>query len=531
MLRVALGILGAGMVHPGRVGVILGAPDSDTGKPQAALSAPAPARAAAAVAPAPAQGGANRLRLDFQQAPAGAVLDYLSVAAGLVVVQEVEVLGNVDVRSNGPVGVDEAVELLRTALRQRGYDAARHGRLLTISRLTEPRYLDAPVVRGNDPDAVEKSAEVVTQIVPVRNLSAGRLLENLRPFLATSAGASVNESANALILVAAKKDVRRALQIAAALDSAPTKLVEVRIFQFHYADARQLATVVQQVFGSETSSQSGGGPDQGGPAGGGPPDAPRPPGEFAAAAGSRAAQSAGNLTAVADDTSNSLIVSAPPARFARVAALLEQLDRPTTDITEIRTFRLLNADPSELADELAALFPNSAASADQQLPPLQVGGPPDFGPGQDGGPPGTDGAATESQPANSERALKKSQVLAIPDARTSTLVVSAPSTLFPQISKLIAGLDASPAGKEKIHVYELRGADPQDVNSILQDLLNRNLTARNNNSRSPLLGQNHPLTTRATQQQSSTQTQGFTLGTSGGAGGGEGGGGSGGGGR
>jgi type II secretory pathway component GspD/PulD (secretin) len=119
-------------------------------------------------------------------------------------------------------------------------------------------------------------------------------------------------------------------------------------------------------------------------------------------------------------------------------------------------------------------------------------------------------------------------VVAVSAPRTSSLVVTAASALMPQIAKLIEELDASPARKEIVQVYELRNADPQDVNQILQDIFNRNSTSRNNNnsSRNSLLGQGNPLTTRQTEQQngSSSEASGFGAtagrGNAGGAGGG-----------
>src|SRR5262249_33611812 len=52
------------------------------------------------------------LRLNFRGVPIDMVLDYLSDAAGFIIVKETEVKGKVDVWSNQPVTKDEAVELL-----------------------------------------------------------------------------------------------------------------------------------------------------------------------------------------------------------------------------------------------------------------------------------------------------------------------------------------------------------------------------------------------------------------------------------
>jgi len=76
---------------------------------------------------------------------------------------------------------------------------------------------------------------------------------------------------------------------------------------------------------------------------------------------------------------------------------------------------------------------------------------------------------------------------------------------MPQIAQLIEQLDASAARKELVQVYELRNAEPQDINQMLQDLFHRNTAASSStSSRNSLLGDNNPLTVRQTQQQNST---------------------------
>jgi hypothetical protein len=88
---------------------------------------------------------------------------------------------------------------------------------------------------------------------------------------------------------------------------------------------------------------------------------------------------------------------------------------------------------------------------------------------------------------------------------------------MPQIAEMITQLDASPAKKEQVAVFDLQNADPQDVYQIMQDLFNRNNSMRaNNNSRSSMLGQNNPLTQRATQQQQTVNGNNSRFGNGGG---------------
>ena len=77
---------------------------------------------------------------------------------------------------------------------------------------------------------------------------------------------------------------------------------------------------------------------------------------------------------------------------------------------------------------------------------------------------------------------KKGRVLAVADQRTSSLVVSAASELMPQIAEMIARLDESPAKRQKVFVYSLENADPQEVQSVLSDMFQKTTTSSSRNS-------------------------------------------------
>ena len=112
---------------------------------------------------------------------------------------------------------------------------------------------------------------------------------------------------------------------------------------------------------------------------------------------------------------------------------------------------------------------------------------------------------------DSDRAKKMGRVLAVPDPRTSSIIVMASKTLMPQIADMIAELDSDKGRKEVVGYYDLQNADPQDVQNALQDLFNRNTRMNNNNNQNTMLGQNNPLNKRMQQnsQTSGSTTSGF----------------------
>lgn len=456
--------------------------------------------AAATTSSQPVAESSDELHLNFRGAPLNLILEYLSDAAGFIINKESDVRGTVDVWSKDPVSKEEAVQLLNSVLRKNGYAVVRTGRILTIVSLDTAKTADLEVVTGNDPDEVERSGEVVTQIIPVKFANATQLMNNLQVLLPTTATLSVNESANSLILVASKTEIRRMLRIVSALDTSIASVASVQVFMLKYADARQLATVVSQLFAAQSAGNAGmrqqffnmmrgGGP--GGPPGMGPG------GGNTSASGGNAAGS--RVVAAADEYSNSLIVSASPELMTTISNMVDQVDQPISDVTEVRVFHLQNADPADIADQLTQLFPDETRSGSgNQGSRFQFRGP-------------MMGGGGNSQ--TSTRSQKRTRVIAVADQRTSSVIVSAASELMPQIAEMVTQIDLSPAKREKVAVFELQNADPTDVYYVLQDLFNRNNSMRVNNNRSSTLGQNNPLDQRATQQMRQTAGGNSSFGT------------------
>jgi hypothetical protein len=101
------------------------------------------------------------------------------------------------------------------------------------------------------------------------------------------------------------------------------------------------------------------------------------------------------------------------------------------------------------------------------------------------------------------------RVLAVPDPRTSALIVMASKLLMPQIADMITELDSDKGRKEVVGYFDLQNADPQDVYNNLQDLFQRNNVRPQNTTANPMLGQNSPLNKRITSNTQPT-TQGAT---------------------
>jgi general secretion pathway protein D len=434
----------------------------------------------------------NSLRLNFRGVPLDMVLNHLADATDLIinVVPGTDIKGKVDVWSNQPLTRDEAVDLLNTMLNQNGLAAIRNNRMLTIVSRDEAKTKDIPVKSGNKPEEIPKSDQMITQIIPVQHANAVQLTQNLQPLLPSYATLSANESGNALVLTGTQSDARRIAEIVQALDTSISSVSSIRVFPLKYADATELATAVKQLFEAPAQSTDrrtqimnrffGGDGNRGEGGRDGRRGSSTPTGNPAAT----------RVVAVADERSNSLVVSAPDEMIPTIEQLVREVDVSVSDLTELRVFHLKNADPMEMADIFAELFPDETTSGNNNSQgDFRFRGGPGFPFG---------GNRTSTQ-AESPRLKKKGRVVAVPDQRTSSIIVSAASELMPQIEEMITQLDSSGAKKQKVFVYSLENADVQQVEGIVRDMFDRsNMSGNRNNA-----NQNSPLLNRSQQNQQS----------------------------
>jgi general secretion pathway protein D len=455
-------------------------------KPAAATAPAAPAATSSPLKPAK-----GSILLNFQGAALTDVLNYLSEAAGFVIVQEAPISGTVNVVSRQPITAEEAVDLLNAVLVEKGYVAIRNGRILKIVNRRDAQKRDLPVATGSDPNQIPRKDEMVTQILPLRHGEAAKLVENLRPLLADTSTISANEGSNSILLTDTQTNIRRIAEIIQAIDTSVGSISTIKVYPLHYASATQLATVITQLYTSNTTSSnqrnrgrgSFGGFGFGGP--GGPPGGG---GNSDSSGQSEARQAASRVVAVADDQSNSLIVCAPDTEIPQIEDVIRQIDTSITDVTDTRIFRLQHADASETAEIINALYTdNSSNSSNNQGRNRNnqnrngrgggggLGGP--FGPF------GPQQMANNNNGQQSERALLQAKVVAVGDPRTNSLLVIAGRDTMADIAEMVGRLDASDARKQHVYVHSLEHADADSVANVLRGMLG-DQTATNATSQS-----------------------------------------------
>ncbi len=237
--------------------------DNPSAAPTTDVQSATPDKSAAAIVPAVVQDSAlaptigtnfDELRLNFHNAPLEMVLNYLSEAAGFIIVLDTQVHGNVSVISNHPMNRNEAVDLLNAVLNKNGYAAIRDGRTLTILDKNEAKTRNIPVKTSNDPDKIPNNAEIVTQIIPIRFVEARQLVTDLSSFVSPQATIVANEAGNSVVVTDTQSNIRHLTEIIRAIDNSAEGETEIRVFHLNHASPTDVASELGQIFPSSSST-------------------------------------------------------------------------------------------------------------------------------------------------------------------------------------------------------------------------------------------------------------------------------------
>ncbi|NQV31677.1 MAG: hypothetical protein HQ515_03235, partial [Phycisphaeraceae bacterium] len=379
-----------------------------------------------------------QLEMNFKDAPLQTVVEYLSEKAGLVILADDGMDNRLTVISRSPVNVDEAIGLIDSVLKDSGFSAVRQGRTLRIVTLEQARFYAMSVVKGTDPNAVEASDSMEYRILPVRYRSAEELAENLQPLMPEYAILQANKEGNVLLITDTRANIKRILEIVAALDQPMSAVAKIQVFRLRNADAASTAELIGNIFketatssGSSRSSSRGGG-DRGRGSGG-------PGGMFEmmrarmggdrSSSSSSASSSRGSVpvSASADTRTNSVVVSASEERMMVIEQMIQGLDTTTMDLADVKVYHLEYADAENTAELINDVFGNgsSSRSSNQQSSRSFRG------------PMGMFGGGRSDNNTNDSSSSSNAEVIASADQRTNSIVVSGPPETLMVIEQII----------------------------------------------------------------------------------------------
>ena len=336
--------------------------------------------------------GTDGLILNFRDAQIDQVLNYLSDAAGFIIELDTRVSGTVSVWSAHPVSKNDAVTILNSALAKNGYSVIQAGRILRVMNRSDALH-EVPVIIGNDPDQIPQTGDTVTQIIPVRFVSARQLISDLSLLTPSTATIMANDAGNSIIVTDTQQNIHHLAELVKAIDGSAEDVTEVKVFHLQYHDPVEVASLLSSVFadqGGQNGAQSapirfgglgglaafagrggfGGGGGFGGRGGG-----QGGFGQFFGRGGGQGGQPGGNqssvrprakVVVVADQRMQSVLVTAPKDSMAQVEEIIKEVDKESDKVSRVTVVHLDNADATVVQKALADFQANSGRTTQQQ---------------------------------------------------------------------------------------------------------------------------------------------------------------------
>jgi general secretion pathway protein D len=309
---------------------------------------------------------------NYKDADLGQVIEAVSQVTGRSFIVDPRVRAQVTMLSTSPMSPEAFYEAFLAILQVHGYIAVPSGSVIKIVPDATARQVPA-----NDlPERVSSTSdEIVTQVIQVRNVSAGQLVPILRPMMPQSAHLAAYPSANMLIISDRAANVSRIVRIVQRIDR--TGDGDLDVIRLEHASATEIVRVINSL-----SSAQG-------------------------------AEAAGAARIVADERTNSILLSGEQSQRLRFRTLITHLDTPLEAGGDTQVRYLRYADAEKLAAKLKEQTGAAVAAA---------------------------GGAAAAQAAASPGGVDKS-VTIWAEPETNALVITAPPKTMRSLMSVVDRLD------------------------------------------------------------------------------------------
>jgi general secretion pathway protein D len=251
-------------------------------------------------------------QVNFKDSDIQEVIKFVADITGKTVIVDPRVKGKVKVISASALNEAELYDLFLSVLETQGFTAIEVGNIVRVIPRKDARTSAVPVV--NQPNFGTDA--YITQVIQLYNVSASKVLPVLRPLAPQHAHLAAYEPSNAIIISDTVANIARLKDIIQRIDRAG--VAETDVIALEYAQATDMAAMLQQLSKNEK-------------------DTPQ------------------NTKAiiVADQRSNSLLVTGDEVRRQKVLALVKRLDVSQPQSGNVQVVYLEYADAEEVATVLA----------------------------------------------------------------------------------------------------------------------------------------------------------------------------------
>ncbi|MET0051092.1 MAG: type II secretion system secretin GspD [Candidatus Thiodiazotropha sp.] len=312
---------------------------------------------------------AEQITLNLNNADIEALIKTVSEHTGKNFVIDPRVKGKVTVISAHPMDSDEFYEVFLSILEVHGFSTIPSGDVIKIVPDVKAKQGGIPTV---DAPGELPGDQIVTRIIQVKNVASAQLVPILRPLIPQEGHLAAYPDTNVLIISDRRRNVDRVLKIIEQIDTVSDSSIEVVTLE--HASAAEVVRILESL---------------------------EPPGKT---------PGTNSTKLVADERTNSVLISGDPTARLRARVVIEHLDTPFDNEGNAQVVYLKYANAVDLVNVLTGVGENIDDTSG-----------------------GAAGAAAKGKP--------KQPVNIQADEAANALIITAPPDVFRSLQAIIRKLD------------------------------------------------------------------------------------------
>jgi len=256
---------------------------------------------------------AEEVTLNFRETDIKDLINIISDVTKKTFIVDPRVKAKVTVISNEPMNSDQVYEVFLSILSVHGFTAVPSGAVIKIIPDNIAKSQNTPVL---SPNQTITSDTLVTQIIPIKHLSAAQLIPLLRPLIRQQGHLVASPANNSIIISDQANNVRRLLKIIRRIDQADEKDIEVMVLE--HATATEVVRILSTLEQKKATTNG--------------------------------TKNSSNL--IADERTNSVLLSGDKTTRLRLRTLITHLDTPLKSGGNTQVIFLRYAQAKKLVDVL-----------------------------------------------------------------------------------------------------------------------------------------------------------------------------------
>lgn len=260
--------------------------------------------------------GETRWAVNFNDTDIQEVIKSIAGLTGKTFIIDPKVRGPIKVINTKPLNAKELYELFLASLDVHGFTAVESGNIVRIVMNRDARNLAIPTENS----VTNKDDLYITQVIPLKNTSAAKILAALRPLVPQYGHLTTYEPSNALIITDTRANVARMNELVVQLDR--IGVTHTDVVSLRYANAADVVAMLTQLEKPD--------PNRG--------MTTSPP------------------VIVADKRTNAIVISGDDLTRQRLKLLIDDLDRPQSKNSNVRVEYLQYAKAEDVAKVLSGMM-------------------------------------------------------------------------------------------------------------------------------------------------------------------------------